>query len=492
MKQIIYKTYKSEQALLNQQGYFRAYFNQIRKDKSTTKFTKVKTSGYDSLLQEMYEYRDNEYICAGLNSFEREVVVVDNDDESFGKTTMDSLKSLGLVPHCQKVKANGHSQTYFFIEKYRIGSAGFKNGNYYENDFFENHESWKRLTKMMNYLFDGDLGYTGYNCQNPLYVNANVTSYRNIAKKYTFDELYNFCLSKLSDIENLDEFLRKMRRISMSNKHNTKNDKKYEIIYIFKNKQSNLSSINSVNNNKVNFSDIDVEATIDNAIKEQEKYINERIFISCCKTCKSFYQNGQLSYSNLDYISKTAYKDFTEVDFADGYACQELINRIRNDVRQIIYNNLNNKIDWNKVGYTNKQRELSLKIRRNKKYERIQKIEKILSSINSVNNNKVNFLKKNGNYNYDALYKYVEAEYYILYNEHLTRSTTLKDIKEIKEKNNKDSQSIQINSVNNNKVNFSNQNNTDLEENTNYIKNLASLALDMSNNNEESLYGNQN
>jgi hypothetical protein len=100
-------------------------------------------------------------------------------------------------------------------------------------------------------------------------------------------------------------------------------------------------------------------------------------------------------------------------------------------------------------------------------------------------------LKKNGKYNYDTLYKYVEAEYYILYNEHLTRSTTLKDIKEIKE-NNKDSQSIQINSVNNNKVNFSNKNNTDLEENTNYLENLASLALDISNKKEESLYGNQN
>ena len=483
MKQIIYKTYKNEQALINQQGYFRAFFNQIRKDKSTTKFKKVKTSGYGSLLQEMYEYKDNEYICAGLNSFEREVVVVDNDDESFGKTTMNSLKTLGLVPHCQKVKSNGHSQTYFFIEKYRIGSAGFINGKYYENDIFENHEKWKRLTKMMNYLFDGDLGYTGYNCQNPLYVNAEVTSYRNISKLYTFDELYNFCLSKLSNIEDLDLFLKKMRKFSLSNKHNTKNDKDYEIIYIFKDKTNKSIQINSVNNNKVNFSDIDIdiEATVDNAITEQERYINERIFISCCKTCKSFYQSGKLSYENLDYISRTCYKDFTEVDFAEDYTCQCLIDRIRNDVRQIIYNNMLGKMNWDKVGYTDKQRELSLKIRRNKKYERIQKIQKIITSINSVNNNKVNFLKKNGKCNYDVLYKYVEAEYYILYNEHLTRSTTLKDIKEIQ--NNESNQSS-INSVNNNKVNFSNQNNNDFEENTSFIDNLVNKALGEQNGNQ--------
>ena len=481
MKQIIYKTYKNEQARLNQQGACRVFFNQVRKDKSTTKFKKVKTSGYDSLLQEMYEYKDNEYICAGLNSFEREVVVVDNDDESFGKTTMNSLNALGLVPHCQKVKSNGHSQTYFFIEKYRIGSAGFMDGKYYENDFFESHEKWKRLTKMMNYLFDGDLGYTGYNCQNPLYVDANVTSYRNISKLYTFDELYNFCLEKMSDVDNLDEFLKKMTKISKKDKHSTKNDKEYEIIYIYKDKEDKQSiQIKPFNNNKVNFSNIDIEATMDNAITEQEKYINQRIFISCCKTCKSFYQNGKLSYENLDYISRTCYKDFTEVDFAVDYTCQCLIDRIRNDVRQIIYNNMIGKMDWNKVGYTDKQRELSLKIRRNKKYERIQKIEKILTSINSVNNNKVNFLKKNGKCNYDVLYKYVEAEYYIIYNEHLTRSTTLKDIKEIQNaKIEKDKQSNSSKPFNNNKVNFSNQKNNDLEESTNYIENLASLALEI-------------
>ena len=72
----------------------------------------------------------------------------------------------------------------------------------------------------MNYLFSGDLGYTGYNCQNPLYVNADVTSYRNISNLYTFDELYNFCISKLSDIECLDDFLRKMRKLSINLHYN--------------------------------------------------------------------------------------------------------------------------------------------------------------------------------------------------------------------------------------------------------------------------------
>ena len=468
MKEII-KTYKSEQSLINQQGYFRLCYNQIRKDKSTTKFTKIKTAGYNSLLQEMYEYNDNEYICAGLNSFQREVVVIDNDDESFGKTTMNSLNILGLVPHCQKVKSNGHSQTYFFIEKYHIGSAGFINGKYWENDNFENHEKWKRLTKMMNYLFDGDLGYTGYNCQNPLYINANVISYRNITKKYTFDELYNFCLDKMSDIDNLDEFLRKMRKLTLSGKkiHKDENDK-IKIIYKFKDKDNQINTSTSIITNN-SLSEIDVEATIDNAIQEVDRTINEQIFISCCQTCKSFYLSSNLSFNNYEYIAKTCYKDYTDSYFASGYSTEELINRIRANVRQIIYNNNVGKMQWNKVGYTKKQRELSLKIRKEKHTNKYNTILSIITN-NSLSQRKI------------------AEKYYEITNEKISQSTVgiiLKEININKQKENKSTiqSNISTSIITNNSL---------LEKDTNYIENLASLALDISNNKEESLYGSQN
>lgn len=449
----IIKTYKSEQSLINQQGYFRAYFNQVRKNKSTKKFTKVKTTKYDSLLQEMWDYKDNEYICAGLNSFEREVLVVDNDDETFGKSTLSDLSKIGLVPHCQKVKPNGHSQTYFFIKPFQIGSAGFINGKYWENDNFENHEKFKRLTKMMNYLFSGDLGYTGYNCQNPLYIDANITSYKPVSQLYTFDDLYNFCLGKMSNVENLDDFLRKMRKLSMVGKK-VKDEKEYEIIYKFKDKDNNIQSNQSIITNDT-LSDIDVEATIDKAVKEYDKYINERIFILCCQVCKSFYQSGNLNYDHLDIISKTCYNNFIYQDYAKGYSTQELIDRIRADVRQVIYNNIIGKMNWNLVGYTKKQRELSLEVRKEHHNNKLQTIQSIITN--------------------DTLsYRKIAEKYQSITGETIGIMTVKRIVDEIKD-NNKN---------NNNNINKDNQSQSIFSIITNdtpYVEKLVDEAIEIQN-----------
>ena len=47
----------------------------------------------------MIRYEHMEYICAGLNSFEREVVVIDCDDEHRGRKTLKLLKIANLEPH---------------------------------------------------------------------------------------------------------------------------------------------------------------------------------------------------------------------------------------------------------------------------------------------------------------------------------------------------------------------------------------------------------
>jgi hypothetical protein len=98
------KTYKSEQSYLNQQGYFRTNTNLVRINKQSNKFIRVDTRIYSSLLQEMMDKHEYEYICAGRNSHIREVVVIDSDDTSFGKDTLNKLKAFGLEPHCQKIK----------------------------------------------------------------------------------------------------------------------------------------------------------------------------------------------------------------------------------------------------------------------------------------------------------------------------------------------------------------------------------------------------
>ena len=54
---MIIKTYKNEQSYFNQQGYFRLCTNQVRPNKETSKFTRIKTSNvYHSLIDEMKDY----------------------------------------------------------------------------------------------------------------------------------------------------------------------------------------------------------------------------------------------------------------------------------------------------------------------------------------------------------------------------------------------------------------------------------------------------
>ena len=371
------KYYKDEQSYFNQMGFFKLNFNQVRTNKETTQFKKIKTSDYDSLLQEMQDQNQYEYICAGLNSYEREVVVIDSDDITFGKATLDKLNQVGLVPHCQKIKNNGHSQTYFFIEKYNIGKGYFdNNGAFKEVDYEYKHLVWKRLTKLINFLFEGDICYTGFNCQNPLYVNANTVSYRNINKLYTVDELYHFCLSHFTKVDDLDDYLSFLRKqaLSLKPKHKEQIENDIKTVIVFRNKIDNGQS--------VDVKDIQTftEQATDHFLDACEKTINERIFILCCQICKSFKMRNALNFDNFDEISRTCYKNFNAQDYAKGYSCNELIKRIRDDIREIILKDRYNQMLWTKVGYTNIQRQKSLETRKNKK----EQIKQIIKSMHTI------------------------------------------------------------------------------------------------------------
>ena len=367
------KTYKSKQSYLNQQGYCRTNTNLVRINKESNKFIRVDTTKYSSLLQEMMDKHEYEYICAGRNSHIREVVVIDSDDTSFGKNTLNKLKAFGLMPHCQKIKNNGHSQTYFFIEPYQISAGTFTDHTYYETDFFENHNVWKRLTKMMNVLYAGDVCYTGFHCQNPLYDGANVVSYKNVNQLYTVSQLYNHCIQYFEDPNNLDyyfSYLRKQALLTKGNKQKVENAQK-TIIHFLEDTQSQVLP-QSV-----------VESVLDETINAYEDSIDKRIFIVCCQVAKSFKYHNALNANNFDIICRTAYQNFTKQDSADGYSCVDLIDRIRADIQQIIYFPSYN-LDWDKVGYTNEQRARSLETRRSLKKERQRVVQSYL-----INNNKM-------------------------------------------------------------------------------------------------------
>lgn len=377
MSQIIKeKTYKSEQSYLNQQGFCRTNTNLVRINKESNKFIRVNTTKYSSLLQEMMDMHEYEYICAGRNSHIREVVVIDSDDTSFGKNTLNKLKAFGLMPHCQKIKNSGHSQTYFFIEPYQISAGTFTNHTYYETDFFENHTMWKRLTKMMNVLYSGDVCYTGFHCQNPLYDKANVVSYINVNQLYTVEQLYNHCIQYFEDPINLDyyfSYLRKQALLTKGNKQKVENAQK-TIIHFLEDTQSKV------------LPQTVVESVLDEAITAEEDSINKRIFIVSCQISKSFKYHHCLDWSHFDEICATVYNNFTKQDYAAGYSCQELINRIRSDVHQIIIKDLQNNMNWEKVGYTNEQRARSLETRRFRMIERQRVVQSYLYSNNKMTN----------------------------------------------------------------------------------------------------------
>jgi DNA polymerase III delta prime subunit len=455
------KTYKSEQSYLNQMGFFRLTHNQVRINKETTKFTKIKTSGkYDSLLQEMQDLNQYEYICAGLNSFQREVVVIDSDDASYGMNTLSKLSKDNIVPHCQKVKSNGHSQTYFFIEPFFIGNAGFHNGKYWEKDDVINHEQWKRLTKMMNYLYDGDICYTGYNCQNPLYVNANVTSYKNINKLYTVQELYDICLEKFANVTDLDYYLKYLRSqaLLLKPKHQKKIDDIVNIVIKFKETEANqFQSNHSIITNV----QLLAEYVLDETDKIIERSINERIFIVCCQIAKSFHNHQSLDWDHYEEIAKTAYNNFIKQDEAIGYTCQNLIDRIRADIRQIMFKDSIHQIDWNKVGYTDEQRKLSLITRQTNKENRkaiiIQSYLSIITNVQLSENKKA---------------EYISAEWNIHHeNDKISSKTVKRYLKEI-ETESKETKSILSND------NLSIITNVQLS-----VQDLANLALDIQNTN---------
>lgn len=382
--------YKSRNSYEKQRGFFRMCFNQVRENKES-KYKKVDTRKFQNLIEEMIHYEHMEYICAGLNSFEREVVVIDCDDEDRGKKTLELLMKAHLEPHLMKVKSNGHSQFYFFIKKFYIGEAGYKDNKYYENDFYNEHHQWKWLNRMMNVLFNGDIGYTGYNCQNPFFKDAEVYEFRSLNNLYTVDFLcrrINHLLSQPEIINNINETIHRF----YSERKQTKNTKKEimkHIHFLDEEEAERLAAENReelrqklavlMQNKSLNNQD-EVQNIINEIIKTSDNSINKRIFVLCSKICKSFWSRGLLH--NPDYddeIIRTCISNWCYEDDADGYTNYELVTRIKNDVYYIKQKDIHNTMLWNKVGYTLLQREKSLKSRQTKMNIKRTKIYKLLN-----------------------------------------------------------------------------------------------------------------
>ena len=415
--------YKSRQSYENQRGYFRKCFNQVRKNK-TSKYKKVCTKEFKSLIEEMKYYSNMEYICAGLNSFERECVIVDCDDTDRGKKSFELMKKKKLLPHFIKIKPNGHSQFFFFIQKFYIGTAWFENGVYHETDYTEDHERWKSLNRIMNIMFNGDVGYTGYNCQNPYFENGEVIAVRSMKELYTVDFLLSRLSHYCSDPASLDEINATIRKYYDERTSDLQKIKKeLKKIHFLDEELAELLRQESREELKKKLKELAEKKKLHtqdaNLLRQQidnleDNSINKRIYVLCSQVCKSFRSRGLLHVKEkFDEIISTCISNWYYQDKADGYTHYELMQRIRNDVCQIIYKDAHNMMLWNKVGYTDIQREKSLITRRKTMTIKRKRISKLFDD--NMKDYKGKSMKDILN---DMVIKYKE-----LYNENISAST---------------------------------------------------------------------
>lgn len=417
--------YKSRKSYENQREFFRKNFNQVRENKEA-KYKKVDTREFQHLIEEMIRYEHMEYICAGLNSFEREVVVIDCDDEDKGEKTLKLLEIANLEPHLMKIKPNGHSQFYFFINKFYIGECNFINGKYHEHDFYDNHQKWKWLNRMMNVLFNGDVGYTGYNCQNPFYKNAEVYEFRSLNNLYTVDELYDKVNELLSNQEILHYVNETIYKFYSERKTSTKTatakiltrvhflDEEEAERLAEESREELKRKLKEIAENRKVTNKEEVNQLVNEIEHISENSINKRIFVLCSQICKSFWKKHLLH--NKDYfeeIINTCLSNWNYQDNALGYTFYELKQRITNDVRQIQYKDLHNTMLWHKVGYTNIQRTKSLQTRRKLMTIKRTRITHILN--NNIDNYKGLSL--------NTIIKFIMNEYKLTYNENISMST---------------------------------------------------------------------
>lgn len=391
MKEIV-KTYKSKKSHQNQVTFMRSHFNQVRLDKTTTKFKKVQTSGsknpknnFNSIIDECRAYKDYEYICSGLNSTEREILIIDCDDDDFGIKTLDLMAKDGLVPHYQKVKSNGHSQTGLFIKPVQISYVSYIDGTLKEVDNEDIHLMFKRTYQMLNLLYNGDICYTGYNCQNPLYKKAKVKSFKNYKDAYSLKEIYDFCLSKITT-DNIENFLKTKRVESLLNKpKGIKQEKAFKIIYKYLDENKDILKSLSV----IITNDTLLEEVIDAISCITDSY-NKDIFVTSTRTCRNFFKVDKLTEKNKEIVKKTVYRELqrqynvSDVASFIDYSQDELIKRINDDVNQIYQKHFLGTMEWNKVGYTKEQREKSAKTRGLKSLVKQQRIMVIHNENNDL------------------------------------------------------------------------------------------------------------
>lgn len=208
-------------------SYLKCNGNYVRKNKEDSSFKFVNTSKYQSVVDEWQDYFSYAYTSSGLNSLDREVVIIDNDGNDFGVSTLNLLDKTPIIYNYQRIKPNGHSQTAILIDKIRIKHSVTMKRHVERQSYIFKENEWNFVKKwgsflkkneiicskkinentlidinrlyiitvrLLNNNFSGDLGFTGYCMQNPYSLSdGGITTWYNDEHRYSLGTL--FCLA---------------------------------------------------------------------------------------------------------------------------------------------------------------------------------------------------------------------------------------------------------------------------------------------------------
>lgn len=400
-------------------SYMRAHFNNSRISKDVQSFQHLRTSDfvywnkkakkydirkvktelqpqvskdYEHLIDFFKDIKDREYTCAGLNSFEREVLIIDCDDTDYGESTRKLLEENGIQWDYQKIKnTNGHSQTGIFLsEKVYLYDCQWNYGAhcYIENHHEQVHEMYKRVYNYLNFIANGDLMYTGYNCQNPMFESKNTHTVWNEGVEHHTLAWWD---TKLSKIVSEEKFLEAHKAAYASKKKPVRKrvDEALEEIErtVVKRDDETDEAFAQRKREETAKALILAEKTGDKSINYAILQEVQRSLKYCLDNHTPFTYEMAIRHALYMYdesIRKVGYYesigDYEKakaIDMFAGYQREEVKSRARSDYWQLVEGRLK-KTDLSKIGYNIIQRDLAQTVAMTKKLIKHFRLAKLL------------------------------------------------------------------------------------------------------------------
>lgn len=407
----------------------------------------VQTDKYeDNILAFAEEYKDFKYFSAGTNSLNRCMIVDDIDDPS---VTVDdilkkSMEVFGKYPNAIRCNENTHKQVYYILDEAIYVKEAFiidERGTLAIENNKIRHKRYMFVVHALNYVMYGDQGFTGYVCQNPL---QNSTTYSD--EKFSFTEMYvklkNYLVADFMRKENVPSDMRNAVTTAIINGSLWRDGKKIEkkinhdVIYTDEEKES-ISLIDE----KIKHYNAEIDGITKPRSSKYNNSYDKKYFVATTQVINRNRIGLQRKYNMSDsHITNTLRNRKNELlnEVIDnirlicpegtGYTPDEESSRILCDINQILRNM--HDTEWDKVGFTPIQRNLSVLSRNKSKQEKMCAITREFALLPSVNlpytqlsaTIRTNLMKKGIDVSYQSIRNFISSLNRFLINFNISRN----------------------------------------------------------------------